>query len=298
VNLAERPDIAVAAGRCPFCGNAALHSFTAVAYDVPGARVALSECPACRLAWQSALKSLDSDALMQQCHEEAAGFWSADEVSGRIRRQAEFVLTLMPPGRLLDVGGADGAFATAVAERGWDCTVIDPAFPPARLSPRVNILRGLTGDLPLDPVYDVATMWAMIEHVNDFASMMHDVQTRLRPGGKLIIEALNYQSINRLRGGDRWWGYQLDHQWYLSPEAYGRYLQQAGFRHWEVVPTVLRDNWSGPSSVPGAFGLLRRCARRPQHIPATLRSFFAERRACRLWPRWYGFGLTLIVATK
>ena len=298
MSLAERADAAIAAGRCPFCGKTALRPFSAAAADVPGARVALSECPACDLAWQTLPKSLDSGALMQHCHEEAEGFWSAEEVSDRTRRQAEFVATLAPAGRLLDIGGADGAFATAAAAHGWDCTVIDPAFPPARLSPRVNLLRGLTSDLPADPVYDVATMWAMIEHVNDFVSMLRDAAVRLRPGGKLMIEALNYQSVDRMRGGDRWWGYQLDHQWYLSPEAYGRYLLQAGFRRWEVAPTVLRASWSGPTVPKSPLGLLRQVVRRPWRAASTLRDFVTERRARRLWPDWYGLGLTLIVAIK
>ena len=223
------PDMVVREGRCPFCNRTDFRRFTALAYDIPGQRVEITVCNRCDVAWQSGSRAHDSAALMQNCHEGSVGFWSPEQITSRTRLQAAFVTELTQPGRLLDVGGADGAFAVDAAKLGWDCTIIDPAFPSQRVSDRVNIVNGFVSDLPAAPIYDLATMWAMIEHVPDYISLLRDTFVRLRPGGKLVIEALNYQCLDRMRADGKWWGFQADHQWYLSPAAYGQNLADIGF---------------------------------------------------------------------
>jgi SAM-dependent methyltransferase len=266
---------------------------------MPGRKVMLYECVRCRIAWQWPVDRHSSVDLMRDCHERADGFWSGDEITARTRRQAAFVAQLSAPGRLLDVGGADGAFAVAAASHGWDCTVIDPAFSDRRLSDRARIINGLLSDLPAEPEFDVATMWAMIEHVPDYPLLIREAYLRLKPGGSLIIEALNYQSLQRVRDGGSWWGFQVDHLWYLSPREYQALASEIGFSRCRLERTVLRDHWRGEQSqIRSSVSYAKEAVKRPWRLPAAIAAALADSEAARRWPEWCTLPIQTLVATK
>ncbi|HLI11943.1 MAG TPA: class I SAM-dependent methyltransferase [Alphaproteobacteria bacterium] len=292
---------AVNAGRCPFCQGADFARFTANAYDLKGATVEVVECRHCRVAWQwpmgtDAGKSGD---LMRDCHEAAAGFWSDEETESRTSLQARFIANLRSPGDLLDIGGADGRFAVQAAKLGWNCIVIDPAFPSRRLSDRAVVVNGLVSELPQGLLYDVVTMWAVVEHVPDYVSLMREAFTRLRPGGKLVIETLNYQSLQRLREGANWWGFQADHRWYLSPGIYRDHCKEIGFSAFEIAPLVLRDHWRGPRhQFRAPLSYIKEGLRIPRRARLIFEDFKMERKARRSWPEWCALPIQTVVATK
>jgi SAM-dependent methyltransferase len=236
---------------------------------------------------------------MQACHETAEGFWSAEETEARVMLQARFLADVMAPGRLLDVGGASGAFARAAASLGWDCTVVDPAFSTAELGPHARIVRGSLESLPAGQTYDVVTLWAVIEHVPNYARVFAAAFAQLRPGGKLVMETLNYQSLDRLRTGRGWWGYQIDHRWYLSPGVYRDVALRVGFSDVQILRKVLRRFWQGePTQIRPARTFLRRLLRRPLRVRSILHEYRAEHRARRRWPEWATLPLQTLVATK
>jgi SAM-dependent methyltransferase len=98
------------------------------------------------------------------------------------------------PGRLLDVGAADGDFLDLAAQRGWQVVGVEP------FSTR-SLERGFTtvadlDDPALEPEsFDAVTAWSVFEHLHDPAAAFERVYELLKPGGRLVIHVPNLRSI-------------------------------------------------------------------------------------------------------
>jgi SAM-dependent methyltransferase len=103
-------------------------------------------------------------------------------------------------GRLLDVGTADGHFLEVMRERRWDVTGIEPggsrpADDDRGLDIRYAPFPEGTLDIP-DEHFDVITAWAVFEHLDDPAAAFAECARLLRPGGRLVIQVPNLDSLS------------------------------------------------------------------------------------------------------
>lgn len=97
---------------------------------------------------------------------------------------------------LLDIGCADGRFVYAAARRGLDARGIDHS---GRLIDEGN--RRYGGDrlsrasidefVAAERVFDIVTLFEVIEHVPDPADLLHRACGLLRPGGTLFVSTPN-----------------------------------------------------------------------------------------------------------
>jgi 2-polyprenyl-3-methyl-5-hydroxy-6-metoxy-1,4-benzoquinol methylase len=102
-------------------------------------------------------------------------------------------------GRLLDVGTADGHFLELMRGRGWDVAGVEPGGSrpdddDRGLDIRYGPFPAATQDLP-DGSFDVVTAWAVFEHLHDPASAFAECARLLRPGGRLVIQVPNLDSV-------------------------------------------------------------------------------------------------------
>jgi SAM-dependent methyltransferase len=112
-----------------------------------------------------------------------------------------------PPGRLLDVGAGRGRFVAQARAAGWQADGIEPS------------LRGVTGaralgvelqqagidEAAVQPgSLDAATLWHVLEHLDDPAPALERIAGWLRPGGLLVIGVPNLASVQARAGGARW----------------------------------------------------------------------------------------------
>jgi len=112
-----------------------------------------------------------------------------------------------PPGRLLDVGAGRGRFVAQARAAGWDADGIEPS------------LRGVTGARALGVELqqagideatvpagslDAATLWHVLEHLDDPRAALQRIAGWLRPGGLLVIGVPNLASVQARAGGARW----------------------------------------------------------------------------------------------
>ena len=66
-----------------------------------------------------------------------------------------------------------------------------------------------------------------------------------------------------------------------------------------MAPTVLREHWKGDQlQKPRLISVVKHIVKRPLRAGSIVRAFQAEREAVQRWPRWYGYPLTLLIATK
>lgn len=101
---------------------------------------------------------------------------------------------------LLDLGCGMGGFAVAVARKGAQVTALDyhPAYcaitavRAARYNLPLPVAAAAGEALPLpDATYDIVTCWDVLEHVQSPDALLAELGRVLRPGGLLLITAIN-----------------------------------------------------------------------------------------------------------
>lgn len=142
-----------------------------------------------------------------------------------------------PPASYLDVGCGDGRFLRALEKRG---------VPRARIhgieldAAQVQSLRARGYRAHAERVercdaieprsIDLATMFHVIEHVDDPAAVVRKLAGWLAPGGVLALETPNVESLDaRLFRTGFWGGYHFPRHWHLfTPGSLLRLLREAG----------------------------------------------------------------------
>ena len=195
------------------------------------------------------------------------------------------------PGRILDVGAAYGYFVKTAREAGWDASGIELAPDVAREAAQLAQAEVIAGDflkVPLEPGFDVITMFDVIEHVRDPLAWLVHARELLAPGGLLVIETGDVASAWARLLGRHW--YFLDppqHLWYFTGDGLEALLARAGFRG--ALHRWRSGRWVSLANI--AFKLVRLAP------PSRLRSAVIELAQKRLGGSLYlRFGDTLMLA--
>ena len=105
---------------------------------------------------------------------------------------AGFIATQRPPpARVLEIGCGDGALTTALADRGYDATGIDPAAPPGDLFRRIKL-----EDLEESDPYDVVVAVRSLHHITDLGSALDKVVRLLRGRGSIVVEEFAWDRLD------------------------------------------------------------------------------------------------------
>jgi SAM-dependent methyltransferase len=146
------------------------------------------------------------------------------------------------PGRVLDVGCAAGYFLEVMRSEGWRITGLEPSDairPEAekRLG-RESVRAGLLGQVPFAPgSFELVTLWDVLEHVPDVVAALREVRRLLAPGGKLLIETQDVESLAARLLGRRWQHYKhAEHIYHFHARTLADALGRAGFRVLENRP--------------------------------------------------------------
>ncbi|HIC89843.1 MAG TPA: class I SAM-dependent methyltransferase [Anaerolineae bacterium] len=146
---------------------------------------------------------------------------------------------LVPPwreaGRLLDVGCGAGWYLNAMRAWGWRVIGLELDQTAVQLAQRASIPI-LVGDLAAAwPVragsFHVVTMWHVLEHLPDPVAALKRARQALTPGGLLLLEAPNADSLVAQVLGCYWFHHDLPrHLVAFNPATLRRALTEAGFR--------------------------------------------------------------------
>lgn len=148
-------------------------------------------------------------------------------------------------GRLLDIGTAGGAFLGVAARRGWEVAGCEPNQWMAawgRDHYGIDIYPGTIFEMGLeDSIFDVVTLWDVLEHTPDPKSVLQECQRVLKPGGLLIVNYPNIDSLISHLMGRKWVFLLSVHLYYFSPSTISRILGETGFKvveskkHWQSL---------------------------------------------------------------
>jgi 2-polyprenyl-3-methyl-5-hydroxy-6-metoxy-1,4-benzoquinol methylase len=136
-------------------------------------------------------------------------------------------------GRVLDVGCGRGFLLEAFRRRGWavqGTELSEASSAHARevlgLTVHVGTLDSL--DLP-EGSLDAATLWHVLEHVQDPVRLLAGIRKLLRPGGALLVSVPNFGSPEARAAGAGW--FHLDvprHLVHFTPRTLEASLREAG----------------------------------------------------------------------
>lgn len=238
---------------------------------------AVVRCPDCALVFTIQWPNLAGThpQLSDRFTEPAAGseeeYWDEAGVAielGLLRfheaesdRYLDILARFRSAGRLLDVGCSFGAFLARARQRGYDVCGLEASPGAARVGQRefgLSIIPRALDAAGLEAgAFDIVTLLDVIEHQLDPRALVREAARVLRPGGVLLIETPNENSVyramyrayntannlmRRLSGGrwDRPWGgyYSFDarHRWqeghvvHFNLQTLERLVAPVGFR--------------------------------------------------------------------
>ena len=164
-----------------------------------------------------------------------------------------------PPARLLDVGAGRGRFVAAARDAGYEVEGIEPSAHAVAGS----IRRTSVEEAELDPgSLDVATVWHVLEHLEDPGRALDRIRSWLRPSGGLLVGVPNLASLQSQLGGARW--YHLDaprHRVHFTPRGVDGLLRAHGFEVVGTRHTLLEHNPFGMWQ-----SLVNRATRHPSYL--------------------------------
>lgn len=292
---------------CPICSHNKVKSFNAHASDARSSYVKIRECKNCQFAWQypRGRTSLESADWFEKAYADK-NYARSDYFDEKRKREISqlemgFVASLQPKGRmLLDIGAGAGIFAEVAAENGWSVTAVDPAINEDRFneSESIKVIKGSIEDILETDLFDVITLWDVIEHADKPVELIKNAKKYLRKNGWIIIETGNYKSADRIMKGESHWIYQLDHRWYFSPSSMEKLLSDCGFENITLSNTVLRPGWNGSVSYsgPSSVQLLKSILRNPFNLFKQISRYLMLLKAKR-WAH-SGIGIFAIAARK
>jgi 2-polyprenyl-3-methyl-5-hydroxy-6-metoxy-1,4-benzoquinol methylase len=182
----------------------------------------------------------------------------------------------LPPGRLLEIGCASGAFLRRMAGEGWAVSGVEfsaSAAASARAA-GLDVHAGAVEDAPPPPgELDLVVGWMVLEHLHRPVEVLARLAAWSRPGAWLALSVPNAASADLALFGDCAYALQLPtHLYHFTPETLAQVLARGGWRVERVLQQRTLANWFGGLALaleargwlPGLAAGLRRLATRPR----------------------------------
>ncbi|MEZ5550982.1 MAG: class I SAM-dependent methyltransferase [Pseudomonadales bacterium] len=252
---------------CPLCGRDIAPRRIPAGF---GMQTSVAECTECALAYQTPRPTDEASQAYMNWRWSSDGGYVTDTPKKRrsARRKLLHVEAVHPRrGRLLDFGAGSGAFVRACLDHGWRATGVERSES-AVARAREYYSVDLEASIP-DGLFDVITLWDVVEHLRDPIALLTDLRAHLQSDGVLIMETGNYHNWRRVLEGDQWGLYLLDHHFYFTPDSLRQTVLRAGFSTLELLDV----NHVRPP--------LRRLLTRPGW---SVRAWRAYRQARQRWP--------------
>jgi 2-polyprenyl-3-methyl-5-hydroxy-6-metoxy-1,4-benzoquinol methylase len=254
---APRPDIEWEESPCLLCGGRRWSIVIEAPDPAPagaGLWFAVVQCQDCGLCFTNPRPSARSISqfyteryLPHRTRRKHSRWWRRLPL---LRRRIDKRVSTVPwngEGRLLDFGCGGGVFLALMHRRGWRVTGLDTSAAAVQRVRTELGLRALTGSLPHPELpeggFDMITMWQSLEHVHDPVTVLRAARGLLAPGGRLVVETPNIDSLPFRWFGQGWFGLDLPrHLTHFVPETLCRMLHRAGFRT-SPVRMVRHSDW-------------------------------------------------------
>jgi 2-polyprenyl-3-methyl-5-hydroxy-6-metoxy-1,4-benzoquinol methylase len=161
------------------------------------------------------------------------------------RRGLDLIAKFKRHGKLLDVGCALGVFLSLARERGWETYGVDISQYATTYARKELGLEAFSGQLQTvnfdDQLFDVITLWDVLEHFPDPSDQLKQVHRILKDDGIVFINTPNEDGLLRLLGKILFRAsggaisyplrklYHEFHLYYFTPKTFLQLLERNGF---------------------------------------------------------------------
>ena len=160
-------------------------------------------------------------------------------------------------GNLLDIGCGDGMFLQLAQEKGWnvfgtELSAYGAELAAGRLNQEIHNGELETARFP-DALFDVVTIWHVLEHVRDPGRYLAEIRRILKPAGILLLAVPNVNDLvmkaayRVIKGRKLKLFSQNDreiHLYHFSEKTIKKYLEKAGFKCRHLGPDLGYAQWS------------------------------------------------------
>ncbi len=141
----------------------------------------------------------------------------------------------LPPGRMLEIGSASGAFLHQMASRGWEVEGIERSETASRNTQELgySVFPGTVEDAP-DPIrsYDMIVGWMVFEHLHHPVEVLQKCYQWTVPDGWLILSVPNWTALEFKLFKQYLYSLHLPcHLYHYTPRSLGRMLKKG---RWQV----------------------------------------------------------------
>lgn len=142
---------------------------------------------------------------------------------------------LIPKGKILDIGCATGEFLLVAKQFGYLVEGLELSEWSSQIARKqgLNIYEMRLEELShkFSDMYDVITMFGVIEHFEKPVEEMKYIKKLLKPGGILVIWTGDVASIPSKLLGRSWWYWQGQHIQYFSHKSLSLLAERCGIEH-------------------------------------------------------------------
>jgi len=150
------------------------------------------------------------------------------------RWRIDLIRKVKPSGKLLEIGCARGDFLR-VAREWFDVYGVEPNPELADSASQIAPVHPDIIERTPWSGFDVVASFHVIEHVDSPRSFVRAAAERLKPGGLLVIETPNINSLPFKLMRSRWRQFIPEHYFFFSPNTMSRLLSEHGLRIESII---------------------------------------------------------------
>lgn len=140
-------------------------------------------------------------------------------------------------GTLLDIGAGTGDFLLEAKKQNWITTGIEPNEKAKQIAIQKGVSFGTNLEELPNEIFDVISMWHVLEHVPNLEEQIATLKRLLKPNGTIIIAVPNFKSYDANHYKEFWAAYDVPrHLWHFSKTAIQKLFAEQNMQLKKVKP--------------------------------------------------------------
>lgn len=237
-DIVDKDSLFISRLLCPLCLSKVSESIRLFSVNQLFWVIDIKKCKHCGMSFKDPMPSLQllthiySQNYVHHCSNEKQK-QTIDIHRSRVKRLGTV------RGRHLDYACGVGGFVEACLKAGWDSYGADPFLPENSLSTQIasRLYKIDAKDEALVEVvgkFDCISIWAGVEHLTHFKETLSGLFKLLNPGGTIVFNSPNAQSLIAKKSGNLWrMATLIEHIQFCTPQsikyiarAYGLHVQK------------------------------------------------------------------------
>jgi SAM-dependent methyltransferase len=216
---------------CKVCGAAGMDSFRLL-YTLPTCEIA--RCRSCGFTFVPPWWRRNIEYTTYKSAATALEIRKGNNTLklARHKLRLRFIRRFKSSGTLLDVGSGWGHFLLAAHQAGYNVLGVELDEQPFLYATQelgLPVLREDFYNFSSDRRFEIITLWDVLEHIDDPRSFLMNCARLQEPGGLLVIQVPQINSVVARFTGRKWKMLGLDHVNYFSPVTLRLLLNECGY---------------------------------------------------------------------